>query len=134
MKQKKIVRCLIIMITIKNKAELDIMKKAGEIVALAHEIVKEKAKPGVTTKELDKIAEEVIRKHNAIPSFKGYEGLPGAMNFPSSICASLNEEVVHGIPSNRVLKVKKSCITFKNPLNGFLFLKKIIQKVFIYDE
>lgn len=92
------------MITIKNKAELDIMKKAGEIVALAHEIVKEKAKPGVTTKELDKIAEEVIRKHNAIPSFKGYEGLPGAMNFPSSICASLNEEVVHGIPSNRVLK------------------------------
>lgn len=92
------------MITIKNQTELDIMKKAGEIVALAHEEVKKNAKPGVTTSELDRIVEELIRKHKAIPSFKGYEGVNGAMNFPSSICASLNEEVVHGIPSNRILK------------------------------
>ena len=92
------------MITIKNKTELDIMRKAGEIVAIAHEEIRKNAKPGVTTKELDRIAEEVIRTHNAIPSFKGYEGLPGAIDFPASICASINEEVVHGIPSNRVLK------------------------------
>lgn len=92
------------MITIKNKTELDIMRKAGEIVAIAHEEIMRNAKPGVTTKELDRIAEEVIRKHNAIPSFKGYEGLPGAIDFPASICASINEEVVHGIPSDRVLK------------------------------
>lgn len=92
------------MITIKNKAELDIMRKAGEIVAMAHEAIAQNAKPGVTTKELDRIAEEVIRKNNAIPSFKGYEGLPGAIDFPASICASVNEEIVHGIPSDRVLK------------------------------
>lgn len=92
------------MITIKNKDELDIMKKAGEIVAIAHEKIRENVSPGVTTLELDRIAEEVIRKHNAIPSFKGYEGLPGAIDFPASICASVNEEIVHGIPGNRVLK------------------------------
>lgn len=92
------------MITIKNKTELDIMKKAGEIVALAHEEVRKNARPGMTTLELDKIAEKVIRSHGAIPSFKGYEGIDGAIDFPGSICASINEEVVHGIPSNRVLK------------------------------
>ena len=92
------------MITIKNKAELDIMRKAGEIVALAHEEIRKNVVPGVTTLELDRIAEEVIKKHNAIPSFKGYEGLPGAVDFPASICASVNEEVVHGIPGARVLK------------------------------
>ena len=92
------------MITIKNKDELDIMRKAGEIVAMAHEEVRKNFSPGVTTLELDRIAEEVIRKHNAIPSFKGYEGLPGAIDFPASICASVNEEIVHGIPGNRRLK------------------------------
>jgi len=92
------------MITIKSMSEIDLMRKAGEIVALAHEKIKEAIKPGITTLELDKIAEEVIRKNGAIPSFKGYKGFPGAIDFPASICASVNDEVVHGIPGLRVLK------------------------------
>jgi len=92
------------MITIKSKSEIDLMRKAGEIVTLALEKIKEAIKPGVTTLELDKIAEEIIRKNGAIPSFKGYKGFPGAINFPASICASVNDEVVHGIPGLRVLK------------------------------
>ncbi|SHK27939.1 type I methionyl aminopeptidase [Tepidibacter formicigenes] len=87
------------MITIKSAKEIDLMREAGKIVAKAHETVSKSIRPGVTTKELDKIAEEVIRECNAEPSFKGYHGYTG------SICSSINEEVVHGIPSSsRVLK------------------------------
>lgn len=80
------------------------MKKAGEITALALQKVGEAAVPGVTTAELDKIAEEVIRKSGALPSFKGYPGYQAAKPFPGTICASVNEEVIHGIPGKRILK------------------------------
>lgn len=80
------------------------MRKAGELVAIAHEKIREAIKPGVTTLELDRIAEEFIRKNGAIPSFKGYRGLSGAIDYPASICTSVNNEVVHGIPGLRVLK------------------------------
>jgi methionyl aminopeptidase len=86
------------MIICKTEAELELMRKAGKIVALTHRRLKEVIRPGVTTLELDRIAEETIRQHGAIPSFKGYHG------FPASICASVNEELVHGFPSSRVLK------------------------------
>ena len=87
------------MITLKSKKEIQLMREAGKIVAETHEILKAAITPGISTLELDKIAEENIRKYNAIPSFKGYGGFPG------SICASINEEVVHGIPNaNRILK------------------------------
>ncbi|AUS98125.1 type I methionyl aminopeptidase [Clostridium thermosuccinogenes] len=92
------------MISIKSKSELEIMKKGGKILAAALEKVKEAAKPGVTTQELDSLVEQFIIKSGAIPSFKGYEGLPGAVDFPGSICASVNDEVVHGIPGLRQLK------------------------------
>ncbi len=83
------------MIIIKSSKEIDYMREAGKIVAETHEVLKEAIKVGISTWELDKIAEEVIRKHGAIPSFKGYGG------FPASICASINEQVVHGIPSKK---------------------------------
>lgn len=86
------------MIICKTEAELELMREAGRIVALTHRRLKEVIRPGVTTLELDRIAEETIRQHGAIPSFKGYHG------FPASICASVNEELVHGFPSSRVLK------------------------------
>jgi methionyl aminopeptidase len=86
------------MIICKTEAELELMREAGKIVALTHRRLKEVIRPGVTTLELDRIAEETIRQHGAIPSFKGYHG------FPASICASVNEELVHGFPSSRVLK------------------------------
>ncbi|NLP51108.1 type I methionyl aminopeptidase [Bacillus sp. RO1] len=86
------------MIICKTPRELEIMREAGRIVALTHQELKKHIVPGVTTKQLDDIAEKFIRKHDAIPSFKGYNGFRG------SICASVNEELVHGIPSDRVLK------------------------------
>ncbi|WP_026693343.1 type I methionyl aminopeptidase [Peribacillus kribbensis] len=86
------------MIICKTPRELDIMREAGRIVALTHQELKPYIQPGITTKELDQIAEKFICKHDAFPSFKGYNGFRG------SICASVNEELVHGIPGNRVLK------------------------------
>ncbi|MFC4183952.1 type I methionyl aminopeptidase [Saccharococcus thermophilus] len=86
------------MIICKTPREIEIMREAGKIVALTRKELEKHIRPGITTKELDAIAEEVIRQHGAIPSFKGYNGFPG------SICASVNEELVHGIPGDRVLK------------------------------
>ena len=85
------------MVTIKSENEIALMKKAGEILAGALELIEKNVKPGVTTKMLDKLANDYIIKHNALPSFKGYSG------YPASICASVNEEVVHGIPGKRRL-------------------------------
>jgi len=85
------------MITIKSKREITLMREAGRIVALAHQAVKEIVKPGITTLEIDEVVEQVIRSNNAIPSFKGYGGFPG------SACTSVNEQVVHGIPSEKVI-------------------------------
>ncbi len=92
------------MISIKSRTEIEYMRKAGEVLAYAHKLVEEAIKPGVTTLELDNIVFEHIKKHDAIPSFKGYKGFPGAIDYPASICASVNNEVVHGIPSLRELK------------------------------
>ena len=80
------------MIILKSKKEIELIREAGKIVAYTHEVVREAIKPGISTLELDEIAEKTIRKYNAIPSFKGYGGFSG------SICASINEVVVHGIP------------------------------------
>lgn len=85
------------MIILKTKREIEIMRKAGKLVAESHDLVRRHIKPGVTTLELDQIVEDFLRSQNAIPTFKGYSG------FPFSICASLNEEVVHGFPSTRKL-------------------------------
>lgn len=85
-------------IAAKTPAELDAMQAAGEIVGKALQAVQAAAKPGVSTLELDQIATAVIRDHGALPTFLGYQG------FPASICASVNDEIVHGIPSaNRIL-------------------------------
>lgn len=93
------------MFTIKSQSEIDKMRKAGEILYETLQLLKQNAVPGITTKELDRIAEEHITKKKAIPSFKGYDvGIPGMVPFPGSICASINEEVVHGIPGLKQLK------------------------------
>ena len=86
------------MITIKSKREIELLKTAGNIVYQTHQYLKPYIKEGITTKELDKLAEDFIRSKNATPSFKGYEG------FPSTLCTSINSEVVHGFPSDRKLK------------------------------
>ena len=86
------------MISIKSEREISLMKKAGNIVYRTHKYLEPYIKPGVTTKELDKLAYDFIISQDATPSFLNYEG------YPASICTSINEEVVHGIPSNRKLK------------------------------
>jgi methionyl aminopeptidase len=86
------------MIIIKNDIEIEYMRRAGRLVGETLARLEEVIKPGITTAELDRIAEEFIVRHNARPSFKGYHGFPG------SICASVNQEVVHGFPDKRILQ------------------------------
>ncbi len=93
------------MITIKSPREIELMKEAGRIVALVHEKMKEVVKPGISTHEIDKIAEEVIRANGATPSFKGYQGFPG------SVCTSVNNMLVHGIPSKKVILAEGDIIS-----------------------
>ncbi|MFQ5517598.1 MAG: type I methionyl aminopeptidase [Acidimicrobiia bacterium] len=87
------------MITIKTAGDFDKMATAGRVVAEVHTAVRAAAKPGVTTAELDEIAEKIIRDRGCVPSFLGYGGGGGVPPFPASICTSLNEVVVHGIPA-----------------------------------
>lgn len=86
------------MITIKTEEEIKLLKIAGNIVYQTHQYLKDKLEPGMTTNEIDKLAHDFIISQGATPSFLGYEG------FPNATCISVNEEVVHGIPSNRKLK------------------------------
>lgn len=86
------------MVVRKSNRELALMREAGRIVAVTHASLEAKVKPGVTTGELDALAYEVVTKNGAEPSFLGYRG------FPASLCVSINEEVVHGIPGPRILE------------------------------
>ena len=86
------------MISIKSEEEIELLRIAGEITGSTHNYLKPYIKPGITTLELDKLAEDYILSRGATPSFKGYDGFPG------TVCASINNEVVHGIPSGRTLK------------------------------
>lgn len=86
------------MVLLKSTQELQKMRQAGRIVAKVLELMKEQVRPGITTGELDELAHKVIVKSKALPSFKGYRG------YPASICTSVNEEIVHGIPGKRVLQ------------------------------
>ena len=86
-------------IEIKTPEQIDLMRVAGRLVGETLELLREAVRPGVTTLDLDTLAETHIRDHGGIPSFKGYSHPP----FPATICASVNDEVVHGIPGRRVL-------------------------------
>lgn len=86
------------MITIKSEREIELMRKAGMLVSEMHKFIKPFIKEGITTKELDKLCEDFILKNDAVPSCKGYEG------FPATLCTSVNDTVVHGIPDDYKLK------------------------------
>ncbi len=91
-------------IHLKTPEEIALMREAGRIVAEVHELMRKMVRPGVSTAELDAVAQDWIRRRNAIPSFKGYP-YTGKNDFPASICTSINEELVHGIPSReRILR------------------------------
>lgn len=92
------------MIYIKTKKEIDLIRESCKIVAETLRLLKKNVRPGITTKELDQIAEDYILSNNAVAAFKGYSQGGSSIDYPASICASVDEEVVHGIPRNRVLK------------------------------
>lgn len=86
-------------ISIKSAREIELMTEAGRILAIVHDELKKTLRPGMTTKEIDKLGEEVIRSYGCVPSFLNYNG------YPASVCVSVNDEVVHGIPSHkRIIK------------------------------
>ncbi len=104
------------MIFLKTDEEIELMRESNRLVGMTHGELSKHIRPGITTLQLDKIADEFIRDHGAVPSFLGYGG------FPNSICTSVNEHVVHGIPNNIPLKegdiVSVDCGTVKNGYNG----------------
>ena len=112
------------MVTIKSKREIELMREACRVAALAQEAVEKAIKPGISTLELDRIAEKVMRENGAIPAEKGYpSGEKGVPDFPGSICASVNDEVIHGIPSKRVILkegdiVSIDLVAYKDGFNG----------------
>ena len=112
------------MITIKSKREIELIKEACKIVALVHESMEKHIKPGVSTGELDRLAEKIIKENGGIPAEKGYPSYEkGVMPFPASICVSINDEVIHGIPSDRVFLKEGDIVSIdlvaqKNGYNG----------------
>lgn len=82
-------------VTIKSEREIGLMREAGRILAITHEELEKALKPGISTWEIDRMGEEIIRSYGCVPSFKNYRG------YPASICISVNDEVVHGIPSKK---------------------------------
>ena len=112
------------MITIKSDREIELMKEACKIAALAQKEIEKNIRTGISTYELDMIAEETMRKYGAIPAEKGYpSGIKGVPDFPASTCMSVNDEVIHGIPSKtRILKdgdiVSVDLVALKNGFHG----------------
>ena len=112
------------MVTIKSKKEIELMKEACKVVALTYQELEKRIKPGMTTWELDQIAEKTMRSLGAIPAEKGYNiGIKGVPPYPATLCVSINDEVIHGIPSkNKVIRegdiVSIDTVALKNGFNG----------------
>lgn len=112
------------MVTIKSKKEIELMREACKIVALTHQAIEQAIKPGISTAELDRIAENTMKKYGAISAEKGYNpGIKGVPPYPAATCISVNDEVIHGIPSaKRILKdgdiVSVDLVALKNGYNG----------------
>lgn len=112
------------MVNIKSKQEIEKMREACKIANLAQKAVEAAIRPGISTWELDKIAENTMRENGAIPAEKGYpSGIKGVMDFPGSICASVNDEVIHGIPSKKVILkegdiISVDLVAYKDGFNG----------------
>ena len=112
------------MITIKSKREIELMTEVCKLTAQTYEYIESIIKPGMTTWELDKLAEEFIRSHGGIPAEKGYpSGVRGVPAFPASLCVSINDVVIHGVPSKDIIirdgdVVSVDTVVLKNGYNG----------------
>ena len=123
------------MVTIKSKQEIEKMRESCRVAALAQKAVEEAIKPGISTWELDKIAENTMKANGAIPAEKGYpSGEKGVPPFPGSICASVNDEVIHGIPSKRVILkegdiISVDLVAYKDGFNGDCARTYVVGKI-----
>lgn len=112
------------MVTIKSKSEIEKMREASRVANLAQKAIEKAIRPGISTLELDRIAEETMIKNGAIPAEKGYpSGIKGVPDFPGSICASINDNIIHGIPSKHdILKegdiISIDLVAYKDGFNG----------------
>ena len=112
------------MVTIKSQNEIEKMKEACRVTALVYEEIEKYIKPGITTMDLDNFAEKIIREHNGIPAQKGYpSGEKGVSAFPGTLCISINDEIIHGIPSKRTIikdgdVVSVDLVVYKNGFHG----------------
>lgn len=112
------------MVTIKSESEIKKMREACRVANLAQKAIERAIRPGVTTKELDEIAEETMRANGAVPAEKGFpSGMKGVPDFPASICASVNDNIIHGIPSSRVVLkegdiISIDLVALKDGFNG----------------
>lgn len=128
------------MIDIKSKREIELMKEACKVAALAHKAIAEAIRPGISTLELDKIAEKTIRENGGIPAQKGYPSYEkGIPDFPATICASINDEVIHGIPSSKRKLIEGDVISidlvaYKDGFNGDAARTYIVGKGSKEDE
>ena len=92
------------MITIKSKREIELMQEACKLTAMTYEYIEKIIRPGMSTLELDNLADKFIREHGGIPAQKGYpSGVRGVPNFPGTLCVSINDVVIHGIPSKDII-------------------------------
>ena len=112
------------MVTIKSKKEIEAMREACKLTNLVYKEIEKVIKPGMSTLELDKFAEKIIRENGGIPAQKGYpSGVKGVQDFPTTLCISINDEVIHGIPSARKIindgdVVSIDLVVYKNGFNG----------------
>ena len=112
------------MVTIKSKREIELMRETGRVTALTHKAIEDAIKPGMTTADIDRIAEETMKKYGAVSAEKGYDpGIRGVPPYPAATCISINDEVIHGVPSSkRVIKdgdiVSVDLVALKNGYNG----------------
>ena len=112
------------MVTIKSQKEIEKMKEACRITALVYDEIEKYIKPGITTMDLDNFAEKIIREHGGIPAQKGYpSGEKGVPAFPGTLCISINDEIIHGIPSKRTIikdgdVVSVDLVVYKNGFHG----------------
>ena len=123
------------MVTIKSKKEIELMREACKVVALTHKAIEEAIKPGMTTAELDQIVEKTMKKYGAISAEKGYNpGIKGVPPYPASACISINDEVIHGIPSTkRTIQegdiVSVDLVALKNGFHGDAARTYLVGKV-----
>ena len=121
------------MIFLKTDEEIELMRESNKLLGMAYGEIAKAIAPGVSTAQLDKLAEEFIRDHGGIPSCKGYEG------YPATLCTSVNEQVVHGIPSDKVVLkegdiVSIDLVAYKNGFNGDCARTYIVGKASSEDE